>query len=107
MGGLRGPQPGVSRICNDRRLEVEFPEGGNARGSGVSPPATLASIPGNIRTEANGIVTHSEVTVVHNLITTFHASHNKGPRGTPGWLSTGVSAFRSGRDPGVLGWSPA
>ena len=26
--------------------------------------------------------------------------------GTPGWLSSGVSAFHSGHDPGVLGSSP-
>lgn len=59
----------------ENSLREEF-----ARGSGVSSP-TPASIPGGIRTEAKGIVTHFEVTVVHDLITTFHPSYNKESRG--------------------------
>ena len=40
----------------------------------------------------------------HTYLLILHLFKNK--LGTPGWLSGWVSAFASGRDPGVLGWSP-
>lgn len=56
---------------------VELPE----RDSGDS--LTPASIPGNIKTEGNGKVTHLEVNVVHNPNTAFTHHTIKGWLGSP------------------------